>query len=97
MWISTPTARPLVPAFPHRVAVLGTAATSVIGWRRHQVHLDYPEPEAGNPHYQPGQGRLVGQLGAKGCYARAYGDLAVIEFCAQGGTRLAGKRDLICL
>jgi Sap, sulfolipid-1-addressing protein len=34
---------------------------------------------------------------AKGCYARAYGDLAIIEFRTQCGARLTGERDLICL
>jgi hypothetical protein len=76
---------------------LGTTATSVIGWRRYQMHVDYLEPEAGDPQYEPGQGRLVGQLSAKGCCARAYGDLAIIEFRAQCGTRVTGERDLICL
>ena len=76
---------------------MGPAATSVIRWRRYQVHVDHPKPEAGDPQYEPGQGCLVGQLGAKGCYARAYGDLAIIEFRTQCGARLTGERDLICL
>jgi hypothetical protein len=73
------------------------AATSVIGWRRYQAHVDYLKPEAGDPQYEPGQGCLVGQFGAKGCCARAYDDLAIIEFRAQCGAGLTGERDLICL
>jgi hypothetical protein len=61
------------------------------------MHVDHPKPEAGDPQYEPGQGCLVGQLGAKGCYARAYGDLTIIEFRTQCGARLTGERDLICL
>ena len=76
---------------------MGQAAISVIGWRRYQVHVDYLKPEAGDPQYEPGQGCLVGQFGAKGRCARAYGDLAIIEFRAQCGARLTGERDLICL
>ncbi len=65
--------------------------------RRYQVDVDYLKPEAGDPQNESGQGCLVGQLGAKGCCAWAYGDLAIIEFRAQCGARLTGKRDLICL
>ena len=79
------------------VAVLGAAATLAIRWRGYQVHVDYLKPEASDPQYEPGQGCLVGQLSAKGCCVRAYGDLAIIEFRAQCGTRLTGERDLICL
>jgi hypothetical protein len=32
---------------------MGTAATSVIGLRRYQVHVDYLKPEAGDPQYEP--------------------------------------------
>ncbi len=76
---------------------MAPAATSVIRSRRYQVHVDHPKPEAGDPQYEPGQGCLVGQFGAKGCYARAYGDLAIIEFRTQCGARLTGERDFICL
>ncbi len=77
---------------------LGPAAISAIRWRRyHQVHVDYLKPEAGDPQYESGQGCLVGQLGAKGCGAGAYGDLAIIEFRAQCGARLTGERDFIGL
>lgn len=66
-------------------------------WRRHEAHVDDFKPEAGDPLHQPGKGCLIWQLGAKGCGARAYGDLAVVEFRAQRGTRLAAERDLVGL
>jgi len=59
--------------------------------------VDQFKPEAGDPLHEPGQGGLIWQLGAKGCRARAYGDLAVVEFCAYGGARLTGESDLVCL
>ncbi len=40
------------------------------------------KPEAGDPEYEPAEGCLIWQLGAKGCRARARGDLAVVEFRA---------------
>ncbi len=61
------------------------------------MHVDDLKPEAGDPQYESGQGCLVGQLSAEGCCARAYGDLAIIEFRAQCGACLTGERDLICL
>jgi hypothetical protein len=53
--------------------------------------------EAGDPLHEPGEGCLIRQLSAKGCLAWAYGDLAVVEFCAQRRTCLAPESDLICL
>ena len=52
--------------------------------RRHevQVHHFKSEAEAADPLHQPHEGTLIGQLGAKGRRARAYGDRAVVEFCA---------------
>jgi hypothetical protein len=66
-------------------------------WRCHEVHVDDFEPEAGDPLNEPGQGRLIGQFGAEGCHSAAYGDIAIVEFRTQGGTRLARESDLICL
>jgi hypothetical protein len=72
--------------------------TSVIGgWQCHEVQVDHFKPEAIDPLHEPGEGRLVWQFGAKGCRARTYSDLAVVEFCAQDGARLARERDLVCL
>jgi hypothetical protein len=68
----------------------------MLGWRRHLAHLDQFKPEAGDPEHEPGQGRLIGKLGAKGCRARADRDLAVVELGAQCRAGLAGKSDLIC-
>jgi hypothetical protein len=66
-------------------------------WRRHEAEVDHFKPEAGDALHEPGEGCRIWQLGAKGCRARAYGDLAVVEFRAQRGARLAGEGDLICL
>ncbi len=60
------------------------------------AHLDQFEPEAGDPQHEPGEGGLVRQFGAEGCAARAYGDLAVVEFRAQCGACPARESDLIC-
>jgi hypothetical protein len=65
--------------------------------RRHEAHVSYFKVEAGDPLHEPGEGRLIRQLSAKGCLAGAYGDLAVVKFRAQRGTRLAPESDLICL
>ena len=66
------------------------------GWLRHQVHLDDFKPEADDPFYQPGEGSLVGQLGAKGGRRRACHDLAVVELRAQRSAGRAAETDLIC-
>jgi hypothetical protein len=55
------------------------------------VQVDDFQPEAGDPLYQPGQGSLIGQLGAEGCHAWAGADLAVVECRAQRGACLARK------
>jgi hypothetical protein len=44
------------------------------------VHIDHFKPEAGDPLQQPGEGFLIGQLGAESCYTATYGDFTVIEF-----------------
>jgi hypothetical protein len=61
------------------------------------VHVEDSEPEAGDPLNEPGQSRLIGQYGAEGCHSPAYGDVAVVEFRAQGSARLARESDLIRL
>jgi len=43
-------------------------------------HVDHFKPEAGDPEHKPGEGPLVGQLGAKGCCVRVDRDLAVVGF-----------------
>ena len=62
-----------------------------------RCRVDDFQPEAGDPLYQPGQGSLIGQLGAEGCRAWAGADLAVVECRAQRGACLARKSDLIRL
>jgi hypothetical protein len=61
------------------------------------VHVDDFEPEAGDPLNEPGESRLIGQFGAQSCPPPAYGDIAIVEFRAQGSARLAREGDLICL
>ena len=70
---------------------------AISGWRRHEAYEDYFEIEAGDPLHKPGQGCLIWQLGAKGCRARADGDLAVVEFRAQGAACLTRESDLVRL
>ena len=95
----------LVPFLPRALAALaityavlvGWSRGSLLGWRRHEAHIDNLKPEAADPLHEPRQGPLIWQLGMKGCRARADGDLAVIEFCAQRGARLTQESDLIGL
>ena len=61
------------------------------------MHVDDFKPEVGDPLHQPAEGSLIWQLGAKGCRAGAGIYLAVVEFRAQRGARLARESDLICL
>ena len=53
------------------------------------------KPKAGDPLHEPGEGSLVGQLGAEGGCVRARGDFAVVELCAQRSVCLAGESDLV--
>jgi hypothetical protein len=46
------------------------------------VHIDDFKTEADDPLYKPGEGSLVGQLGAEGGRIRACADLAVVELRA---------------
>jgi hypothetical protein len=64
------------------------------GWLCHPVHVDDFKPEADDPLYKPGEGSLIGQLGAEGGRLRARGDLAVVELCAQRSAGLAAEGDL---
>jgi hypothetical protein len=61
------------------------------------MHVDHDKPQADDPLYEPGEGSLVGQLGAEGGRVRARGDLAVVQLCAQRSARLAAESDLICV
>ena len=61
----------------------------------HEVHVDNLKPKADDPLDKPGEGSLVGQLGAQGGGVRACGDLAVVELCAQRSARLAAEGELI--
>lgn len=79
-----------------RFRALICARSVIAGWRRQEMHVDQLKPEAADSLQEPDEAPLIGQLGTKGCRSRAYGDLAVVEFCAQGGARLARERDLVC-
>jgi hypothetical protein len=70
-------------------------ANGSLYWLCHQVHIDYFKTEADDPLYKPGEGSLVGQLGAEGGRIRACGDLAVVELRAQRSAGLAAESDLI--
>jgi hypothetical protein len=61
------------------------------------VHIDHFKPEAGDPLQQPGEGFLIGQLGAESCYTATYGDFTVVEFLTQRAARLPRERDFVCL
>ena len=64
--------------------------------RRHDVHVDQLEPEAGDPLQEPLQGALIWQLGAERRGARAYDDLTVVEFRAHDSTRLTSEGYFVC-
>ena len=77
---------------------LGLCMCAGRSWRRwlcHQVHIDDFKAEADDPLYKPGEGSLVGQLGAECGRLRACGDLAVVELRAQRSAGLAAESDLI--
>ena len=54
----------------------------LLWWRRHEVQVHHFKSEAGDSLHQPHEGTLIWQLGAEGRRARAYGDRAVVKFCA---------------
>lgn len=58
--------------------------------------MDDFEPQIGDPLHEPGQGGGIWEFCTEGRRGRAYGDLAIVEFCAQHGARLAGESDLVC-
>jgi hypothetical protein len=55
------------------------------------------KPKAGDPLHEPGKGSRVEHFSAEGSRARACGDRAVIELCAQGSVCLASESDLVCV
>ena len=57
--------------------------------------MDDFEPQGGDPLHEPGEGGGIWEFGAEGRRGRAYGDLAIVEFRAQYGARLAGESDLV--
>ena len=77
------------------VVAIVVTGRSPARWLCHQVHIDYFKTEADDPLYKPGEGSLVGQLGAEGGRIRACGDLAVVELRAQRSAGLAAESDLI--
>jgi hypothetical protein len=63
---------------------------------RHEAHVDYVECQAVDPLHESGQSARIRQLSPEGSGARTYRELAILELCAERGTRLSQKRDLIC-
>ena len=61
------------------------------------MHVHYFQPEAGDPLHQPEESSLIGHFGPEGGGARAYGDLAIVEFGEQCRSGLPGERDLVRL
>jgi hypothetical protein len=59
--------------------------------RRHAVHFDQLQSEAGDPLHEPGNS----WFGAKGCRAGAYGDLAVAEFRTKRDVRSASTSAIL--
>jgi hypothetical protein len=57
--------------------------------------VDDFKPELGDPLHQPGEGSLVGYLGAEGSRIRAQADFAVVELRAERSVCLAGEGDLV--
>ena len=64
--------------------------------RRHDVHVEELEPEAGDPLHKSVQRALVGQLSTERRGVGAYGDLAVVEFRPHRGTSLTHECHLVC-
>ncbi len=63
--------------------------------RRNDAYVDQLEAEAGDPLYESVEGALILELEMKRGCAGAHADLTVVEFCPDGGTRLAGDSDLV--
>jgi len=51
--------------------------------------------KAGDPLHKPGEGSVIGYLGAEGGRTPACGDFAVVELRAERSVRLAGESDLV--
>jgi hypothetical protein len=45
------------------------------------MHVDHFKPEPDDPLHDSPKRSLIWQFGAKGRRARAYDDIAVVEFC----------------
>jgi hypothetical protein len=73
--------------------VVVSEVTSAIGGC--QAHVEQVESQARDPLQQSLEGALIGYLDAKRGRAAAHADVAVVELCAQRGTRLAGESNLI--
>ena len=72
------------------------ATSIVLGWLRHEVHVDQLEPKAGDPLEDAVQGALVWQVSMECRDAMADDDLAVVELRAQGSAGRTDKGDLVC-
>ena len=59
--------------------------------------MDDFQPQGGDSLHEPGKGCGIRKLGAEGRCTLADGDVAVVEFCAQHGTRLPSESDFINL
>ena len=55
------------------------------------MHVDHLKPESDDPLHDSPKGSLIWQFGAKGRRARAYDDIAVLEFRGQCRTVLPAK------
>jgi hypothetical protein len=60
------------------------------------VRVDDFKPKADDPLNKPGEGSLIGQVGAEGGRLRVCGDRAVVELCPQRSAGLTAESDLIC-
>ena len=61
------------------------------------MHVNHFKPESDDPLHDSPKGSLIWEFGAKGRRARAYDDIAVLEFCGQCRTGLTCESDLIRL
>jgi hypothetical protein len=61
------------------------------------MHVDHFKPESDDPLHDSPKGSLIWEFGAKGRRARAYDDIAVLEFCGQCRTGFTCESDLVRL
>jgi hypothetical protein len=61
------------------------------------MHVDHFKPQPDDPLHDSPKGSLIWQFGAKGRRARAYDDIAVLEFGGQCRTGLTCESDLVRL